>query len=102
MNYIYNYCAFYLRFKTINNFFFKIIFKPMKKVYRKEEMRYWIFITKTTIYRTFISSFKHPSIYIKEEAILKRYQESFCLEYYLENIKEWHRIKNKNDKTITI
>ena len=72
MNCIYNYYIFHLRFKITNNFFFKAIFKPIKKIYRKEETRYWIFTTRTTIYRTFILSFKHLSIYIKERAILKR------------------------------
>ncbi len=73
MKCIYNYCAFYLRSKAINNFFLKIIFKLIKKVYRKKEIRYQIFIIKTTIYRTFILSFKYLLIYIKEEIILKRY-----------------------------
>ncbi len=40
MNCIYNYCIFYLRFKTTNNFFFKIIFRFIKKVYKKEKTRY--------------------------------------------------------------
>ena len=29
-----------LRFKTINNFFFKPIFKLIKKIYRKEETKH--------------------------------------------------------------
>ncbi len=33
MNYIYNYYIFYLGFKVINNFFFKVIFRFIKKVY---------------------------------------------------------------------
>ncbi len=73
MNCIYDYYIFYLKFKTINNFFFKIMFKPMKKIYKEEEIKYWIFIIKTTMYKTFISLFEHPSIYIKKEIILKRY-----------------------------
>ncbi len=73
MNYIYNYYTFHLRFKIINNFFLKTIFKPMKKIYKKEETRYWIFTIKITIYKTFILLFKHLSIYIKKEIILKRY-----------------------------
>ncbi len=73
MNYIYNYYIFYLGFKAINNFFFKTIFKPIKKVYRKEETKYWIFTIRTTIYRTFISSLEYLPIYIKKEAILERY-----------------------------
>ncbi len=72
MNYIYNYYVFYLKFKTTNNFFFRIIFKFIKKVYREKEMRHWIFTIKTTIYRTFILSFEYLPIYIKEGAILKR------------------------------
>ncbi len=60
MNYIYNYCALHLRFKTINNFFFKPIFKLIKKVYKKEEIRHQIFTIRTTIYRTFISSLEYP------------------------------------------
>ncbi len=71
MNYIYNYYIFYLKFKTTNNFFFKTIFKSIKKIYKEEETRYWIFIIRITIYRTFISSSEHFSIYIKEETILK-------------------------------
>ncbi len=71
MNYIYNYCIFYLELKTIYNFFFKIIFKFIKKAYREEETRYWIFIIRTTIYRTFTLLLEHPLIYIKEGAILK-------------------------------
>ncbi len=73
MNYIYNYYIFYLKLKTIYNFFLKVIFRPMKKVYREEETKYWIFITKTTIYRTFISSFEYFLIYIKEEVIFEGY-----------------------------
>ncbi len=73
MNYIYNYYIFYLKFKTINNFFFKIMFRFIKKIYKEEETRYWIFTIKTMIYRTFILSFKYPSIYIKEKVILEGY-----------------------------
>ncbi len=40
MNCIYNYYTFHLKFKTINNFFFKTMFKPIKKTYRKEETKY--------------------------------------------------------------
>ena len=73
MNYIYNYYIFYLRFKTINNFFFKTMFKLIKKVYKEKETKYWIFTIKITIYKIFILSPEYPSIYIKEEVILKRY-----------------------------
>ena len=73
MNCIYNYCTFYLGFKTINNFFLRIIFKLFKKAYKKEKTKYQIFTIKTIIYGTFISLFKYLSIYIKEEAILERY-----------------------------
>ncbi len=62
-----------MKLKTIYNFFLKVIFRPMKKVYREEETKYWIFITKTTIYRTFISSFEYFLIYIKEEVIFEGY-----------------------------
>ena len=72
MIYIYNYCAFYLRSKTTNNFFLKTIFKLIKKTYKEEKTRYWIFIIKTTIYKTFTPSLERPPIYIKEKAILKR------------------------------
>ena len=88
MNCIYNYYVFYLRSKTINNFSFKTIFKPIKKAYREEKTRYWIFIIRTTIYRIFILSFEYPPIYIKEEVILERYQKPSYLEYYLEKAKE--------------
>ncbi len=71
-------------------------------MYREEKTRYWILTIKTTIYRTFILSSKHLSIYIKKETILKGCQEPFCLEYYLEKAKEWHKIKNKDDKTTII
>ncbi len=64
---------FYLELKAIYNFFFKTMFKPIKKIYKEKEIRYWILTTKTTIYGTFISSFEHPLIYIKEEAMLKGY-----------------------------
>ena len=37
MNYIYNYYIFYLRFKTINNFFPKTIFRSIKKAYKEEK-----------------------------------------------------------------
>ncbi len=40
MNYIYNYYIFYLGFKVINNFFFKTIFKPIKKIYKEKETRH--------------------------------------------------------------
>ncbi len=45
----------------------------MKKVYRKEKTRHWIFIIRTAIYKTFILSFEYLPIYIKKEAILKGY-----------------------------
>ena len=73
MNYIYDYCVLYLGLKTTNNFFFKAMFKPMKKAYKEEETRHWIFITRITIYKTFILSLEHLPIYIKEEAILEGY-----------------------------
>ncbi len=88
MNYIYNYCAFYLKFKTIYNFFFKTIFKFIKKTYKKEETKHWIFTTRITIYGIFIPSPEHPPIYIKEKASLKRYQKPSCLKHYLEKTKE--------------
>ena len=102
MNYIYDYYTFHLGPKTINNFFLKAIFKPMKKVYKEKEIRYWIFTIKTAIYKTFILSFEYPLIYIKEEAILKEYQELFYLKHYLEKAKEWYWNRNKNDEAITI
>ncbi len=102
MNCIYNYYIFYLEFKAIYNFFFKAIFKLIRKIYREEETRHWIFTTRITIYRTFIPLSKHPLIYIKERTILEGCQESFCLEYYLKKAKKQYKVKNKNDETITI
>jgi len=49
------------------------MFRLIKKVYKKEEMRYWILTIRTTMYRTLIPSSKHPPIYIKKGAILKGY-----------------------------
>ncbi len=72
MNYIYNYYVLYLRSKAIYNFFFKVIFKFIKKVYKEEETRYWIFIIRITMYRIFISLLEYPPIYIKEGIILER------------------------------
>ncbi len=66
MNCIYDYCVFYLRSKTTNNFFFRAMFKLIKKVYREEETRHWIFIIRIVMYGIFISLFEHLSIYIKE------------------------------------
>jgi len=40
------------------------------------------------MYRTFILSSEHLSIYIKEKAILKEYQELLYLKYYLKKAKE--------------
>ena len=40
INCIYNYYTFYLRFKVINNFFFKTMFKLIKKMYKEEKTRY--------------------------------------------------------------
>ena len=40
INCIYNYYAFYLKFKITNNFFFRIIFKLIKKTYIEKETRY--------------------------------------------------------------
>jgi len=40
MNCIYNYYIFHLRFKAINNFFFKTIFKLIKKTYKEKETRH--------------------------------------------------------------
>ncbi len=48
------------------------MFRFIKKIYTKEEMRHWILIIRTAIYRTFILSFKHFPIY-KKKAILKEY-----------------------------
>ena len=72
MSCIYNYYRYHLGSKATNNFFLKAIFKSIRKVYIKEEIRYWIFTTRTTIYGTFILLLKHLPIYIKEKAILKR------------------------------
>ncbi len=88
MNCIYNYYIFYLRFKTINNFFSKAVFRPMRKIYIEEEIRHWIFTIRTAIYRIFISSFEHLPMYIKEEATLERYQEPFYLKHYFKKVKE--------------
>ncbi len=88
MNYIYDYCAFYLGPKATNNFFFKTMFRPIKKIFREKEMRYWIFTTKITIYKTFTSSLEHPSIYMKDRVTLKKYQEPSYLEHYFEKAKE--------------
>jgi len=71
MNCIYNYYTFYLGFKIIYNFFLRAIFRFIKKVYKEEKTRYWIFTTRTIIYGTFTLSFEHPPIYIKEGVILK-------------------------------
>ncbi len=73
INYIYDYYIFYLKFKTTYNFFFKAMFKFIKKVYKEEKIRYQIFIIKITMYKTFILSSEHLPIYIKEGAILERY-----------------------------
>jgi len=64
------------------------MFKSIRKIYKKEETRYWIFTIKTTIYKIFILLLKYPPIYIKEGVILERCQKPFCLEYYFEKIKE--------------
>ncbi len=72
MNCIYNYCIFYLKSKIINNFFFKPIFRSIRKAYREEETRYWIFIIRIAIYRIFILLLEYLPIYIKKEVILKR------------------------------
>ena len=88
MNYIYNYYALHLKSKATNNFFFKTIYKPINKTYREEEIKYWILITKTTIYRTFIPSFEYLLIYIKEKTTLEGYQKPSCLKHYLEKTKE--------------
>src|SRR6266566_6153952 len=53
----------------IRSFFFKTMFRPIKKAYIEEETRHWILITRTTIYKTFILSLKYPSIYIKKRAM---------------------------------
>jgi len=37
---IYDCYGFYLKFKAINNFFFKTMFRSMRKVYIEEETRY--------------------------------------------------------------
>ncbi len=88
INYIYNYYIFYLGSKTTNNFFPKVIFRFIKKIYKKKETRYWIFITKTTMYKIFIPLSEYPLIYIKEDVMLKGYQEPFYLEYYLKKTKK--------------
>ncbi len=71
MNYIYNYCTFYLKPKATNNFFLKAMFKLIKRIYTFEETEYWILIIRTTMYRIFTSSSEHPPIYIKKGATLK-------------------------------
>ncbi len=43
MNYIYDYYAFHLRPKAINNFFSRVMFKSIKKIYIFKEIEYWIF-----------------------------------------------------------
>ncbi len=48
------------------------MFRFIKKMYKEEETRYWIFIIRTTIYKIFILSFKYLLIYIKEETIVIR------------------------------
>ncbi len=73
MNCIYNYYTLYLGFKAINNFFFKIIFKLIKKVYKKEKTKYQIYTIRIMIYKIFILLFEYLLIYIKEETILERY-----------------------------
>ncbi len=88
MNYIYDYYVFYLRPKAIYNFFFKIMFRLIKKTYREEETRHWIFTIKTMIYRIFISLFEYLPIYIKKRIMLEEYREPFYLKYYLEKAKE--------------
>ena len=40
INCIYNYYTFYLKLKTTNNFFFKTMFKPIKKIYKKQKTKY--------------------------------------------------------------
>src|SRR6266566_2518759 len=102
MNYIYNYCIFYLGSKATYNFFLKAIFRPIRKVYKEKEIRHWILTIRTAIYRTFIPSLKHPPIYIKEGIILERCLESFCLKHYFEKVKEWHRNRNKDNETTII
>ncbi len=94
---IYDYCIFYLGSKATNNFFFKAIFKLIKKVYIEKEIRHQILTIRITMYRTFIPSFEHPPIYIKEEAILEGCQELFYLKYYLEKTKKQYKNRNKND-----
>jgi len=71
MNCIYDYYVFHLGSKAINNFFPRVIFRPMKKVYREEETRHWIFIIRTAMYKTFIPLFEHLLIYVKEGVILE-------------------------------
>ena len=77
INCIYNYYIFYLGSKAINNFFSKAIFKPIKKAYRKEETRHWIFTIRTMIYRTFIPLSKHPPIYIKKRSHIGKMPKAF-------------------------
>jgi len=40
MNYIYDYCTFHLGFKAIYNFFSKVIFRSIKKIYKEEKTKY--------------------------------------------------------------
>ena len=72
MSCIYDYYVFYLGLKAINNFFFKVMFKFIRRVYTFEEIEHWIFIIRIAMYGTFIPSFEHPPIYIKEGVTLKR------------------------------
>ncbi len=70
---IYDYYVLYLGFKTINNFFFRTIFKPIKKVYIFEETKYWIFTIRIAIYGIFIPSLEHLPMNMKEGIILEGY-----------------------------
>jgi hypothetical protein len=71
MNYIYNYYTIYLGPKANNNFFLKPIIKPIRKAFKKEEIRHWILVSKIIVYIIFTPSFEHPPIYLKKRTTLK-------------------------------
>ena len=55
------------------------MFKPIKKAYTFEEIENWILITRTTMYKTFISSLEHPPIYIKKKNYIERILKTLLL-----------------------
>ncbi len=88
MNYIYDYYILYLGLKATNNFFPRTMFRFIKKTYKEEKTKHWIFTIKTAIYKTFIPSFEYPPIYVKKGTTLEGYQEPFCLEHYFEKARK--------------